>query len=171
MKSAFFAIAFVAAAFASTTFAQAPAADAAKKAEIKKMVEAMTPPDLVKSIIDPTLETMKQAMPPGQEEFYKSFSAEYVKNFDADKFKTLVFEASYPIYDKNLSMDDIKELTKFYQSPLGRKMVGLTPELQKAAMLAGMKFGNDVAQKSIAEVQRKMTAAKNAAKTAEPAKN
>ena len=64
-----------------------------------------------------------------------------------------------PLYANNYTLAEIKELTAFYESPVGRKMMTLTPKLAAEGMAIGQrvmaprlgKLMQDVAQ----EVQKK----------------
>jgi hypothetical protein len=42
-----------------------------------------------------------------------------------------------PLYAKYLSKDDVRELTGFYRSPIGRKLVAITPELSAESSKMG----------------------------------
>lgn len=42
----------------------------------------------------------------------------------------------YPIYHKYLTFEEIKELINFYKTPLGRKLVAVTPKLAKESINA-----------------------------------
>ncbi|RZA28483.1 MAG: DUF2059 domain-containing protein [Lysobacteraceae bacterium] len=44
-----------------------------------------------------------------------------------------------PLYANNYTVAEIKELTAFYQSPVGRKMMTLTPKLAAEGMAAGQR--------------------------------
>ncbi|MFH1132152.1 MAG: DUF2059 domain-containing protein, partial [Pseudomonadota bacterium] len=58
-----------------------------------------------------------------------------------------------PIYDQHLSHADIKGLIQFYQSPLGKKFVSVQPQILNGTMKAGQKWGMQLGQKIIKEVQ------------------
>jgi hypothetical protein len=46
-----------------------------------------------------------------------------------------------PIYSKYYSHDEIKQLIKFYETPLGKKVIRITPELAAETMKAGQEWG------------------------------
>jgi len=48
-----------------------------------------------------------------------------------------------PVYDKYYTHDDIKQLIKFYQSPLGRKMVDTSPFIMNETMAIGQRWGQE----------------------------
>ena len=47
----------------------------------------------------------------------------------------------YPIYHKYLTLEEIKGLIRFYQTPLGRKTISVMPRVTQEAMIAGQAWG------------------------------
>ena len=45
-----------------------------------------------------------------------------------------------PLYTQNYSVAELKELTAFYRTPLGRKMLALTPRLSAESMAIGQRI-------------------------------
>ncbi|MCC2954541.1 DUF2059 domain-containing protein [Massilia sp. IC2-477] len=45
-----------------------------------------------------------------------------------------------PLYANNYTVDEIKQLTTFYKSPVGRKMMTLTPKLSAEGMAIGQRI-------------------------------
>lgn len=45
-----------------------------------------------------------------------------------------------PLYANNYTVDEIKQLTTFYKSPVGRKMMTLTPRLSAEGMAIGQRI-------------------------------
>lgn len=105
----------------------------------------------------------------GTEESYKAVTTQYLDMFknnfpdvDVDFWKELengvlkvsieeLTELIAPIYVKYLSLDDLKELIKFYQSDIGKKLTKVTPlitvESMKIGEEWGRKLGEDIAKK------------------------
>lgn len=52
-----------------------------------------------------------------------------------------LIEITIPSYDKHLTHDEIKELIKFYESPIGKKLIEKQPMIMQDAMVAGQKWG------------------------------
>jgi len=51
-----------------------------------------------------------------------------------------MIDAMVPLYAENYTVAEIKQLTAFYQSPVGRKMMALTPRLTSEGMMAGQRI-------------------------------
>jgi len=51
-----------------------------------------------------------------------------------------------PVYDKYYTHDEIKQFIKFYESPLGKKMVQTTPLIMNETMIIGQRWGEKLGQ-------------------------
>jgi hypothetical protein len=89
--------------------------------------------------------SMKKAMPNVPEKFWGDF----MKEVHTDELINLIV----PIYDRNLTHDDVKQLIKFYESPTGKKFVAVLPKISQESMVVGEKWGRDLAQRVIHKLQ------------------
>lgn len=80
--------------------------------------------------------------------------AEVVKRFTARKAE-LVDEIA-AIYADKLSADDLREITKFYQSGAGRRMVEVLPEITRRAAAVGQAWGQRIGAEIAAETRREL---------------
>jgi len=60
--------------------------------------------------------------------------------------------ACIPIYDKYYTHDEIKQLITFYESPLGRRLVEVTPLLTQETMAVGQEWGEKLGQEIVNEL-------------------
>jgi hypothetical protein len=60
--------------------------------------------------------------------------------------------ACIPAYNKFYTHDEIKQLIKFYESPLGRKMVEVAPLLAQETMAISQKWGEKLGQEIVNEL-------------------
>jgi hypothetical protein len=60
--------------------------------------------------------------------------------------------ACVPLYSKYYTHDEIKQLIKFYESPLGQRMVEVTPLLSQETMAIGQKWGEKIGQDIVNEL-------------------
>jgi hypothetical protein len=68
---------------------------------------------------------------------------------DLNEFITMMV----PLYDKYYTHEDIKGLIAFYESPLGQKMVQVSPEMNAESMALGQAWGTKLAEEIIADMQ------------------
>jgi hypothetical protein len=57
-----------------------------------------------------------------------------------------------PAYNKYYTHDEIKQLIAFYESPLGKKVVEVTPLLTQETMTIGQKWGEKLGQDIVDEL-------------------
>ena len=57
-----------------------------------------------------------------------------------------------PIYDKYLSKDDVEGLAEFYQTPLGKKLNSVLPQLTVEIQTAAMNMGQELGRHAMLEV-------------------
>jgi hypothetical protein len=50
-----------------------------------------------------------------------------------------------PVYDRHFSHDDIKKLIQFYESPIGKKLLDLTPLIAQESYRIGEEWGQKLA--------------------------
>ena len=128
---------------------QAPSAHsedrAAKRDEIRKLIEltgaANISADALRKIIDP----LRAGFPQVPEEFWNTF----IKEVHSDELIDLVV----PIYDKYYTRDEIQDLTRFYQSPIGQKTIKVLPKLSAEAIDAGQEWGKMVADRAMRKLR------------------
>jgi hypothetical protein len=69
----------------------------------------------------------------------------FSQKFSAGFPPTAVNDATVAIYAKHFSMDDIQLLTKFYESPVGQRIVKEMPDVDQQMRVAGMQIENTAA--------------------------
>ncbi len=62
------------------------------------------------------------------------------------KVDAFVMEMLVPIYDKHLTHADIKELIAFYETPVGRKLLAVMPQMHRESRTAGEIWGREFAR-------------------------
>jgi hypothetical protein len=129
-------------------FGRASAADTdVKRSEIRKLIELTGAAKVSASALKQIIAPMRQAFPQVPEGFWNEFLSEV----RADELVDLIV----PIYDKYYTRDDIQELTRFYQSPVGQKTVKVLPQLSAEAIDAGQTWGREVADRAMKKLQQK----------------
>lgn len=152
-----------AAAFAVPSFASAaPGADPQATAAVKAMFDAIdmhetlsasfaemqkTMPAMMRQQIaamiqaDPQLnEAQKKEAMARMERLLPGMIGAMAKTFsDPTLIDAMIVEMT-PLYTNNYTVDEIRQLTAFYQTPLGRKMMTLTPRLSSESMAVGQRI-------------------------------
>jgi len=110
-----------------------PAVSPQKAAAIRQLLEASGGAAVGMQVMDMLLESFKQTFPGVPADFWTEFRAEV-------RAEDLV-ELIVPIYDRHLTESEIRELTAFYESPIGKKLVQVQPLIAKESMEAGQAWG------------------------------
>jgi len=114
-----------------------------KRDDIIKLLDMTGTKSQFTQMIDLMLADM-QSTTPAPDEFWTKFKA----GLKAESF----IEMLIPIYDKYLSHDDIKKMIQFYESPVGKKLVSITPQLTQDSYSVGEKWGQKLAADIIKEL-------------------
>lgn len=81
----------------------------------------------------------------------EAFWNDFLKEFNSDVLINMII----PIYDKYYTESDIKELTEFYQSPLGKKMITTMPQIVEESMQVGQVWGKEMGEKIFTNLKEK----------------
>ncbi len=73
------------------------------------------------------------------------FMDTFSQKFSAGLPPTAVNDAIVAVYAKHFSLDDIQALTKFYDSPIGQRLVKEMPEVNQQMAIAGQQIENTAA--------------------------
>jgi hypothetical protein len=71
-------------------------------------------------------------------------------------------EMLIPIYDRHFSAEDIEALIAFYESPVGQRYIEKQGTVQQEAMIAGQRWGEQMAEVVLERLESQKQAAKEA---------
>lgn len=129
---------------------------AAKSKAIEELLYVMRADSLMKREMDQLIGQMSKILAseyPDSKE-HKEFINELKSKINVKEILQLLV----PIYDKYYTYDDIEQLIKFYKSPIGQKMLSITPDVASESIQIGIKY----VEKSMREVDSyKKTASKS----------
>jgi hypothetical protein len=132
----------------------ATAIDPAKDAAIRKLFEVQGTKDTMKQVIgsmsDAVRPLLESSLPQG--EYRAQLLDLFFQKFQAKMNVDQLLELAIPIYDKHFSLEDIEGLTKFYQTPLGKKTISVLPQVLIETQAAGRKYGEEAGRQAMMEV-------------------
>ena len=117
----------------------------AKRAEIRKLIELTGAANVSTDVLRQVIAPLRASFPQVPEEFWDNF----MKEVRPDDLIDLIV----PIYDRYYTRDDIRDLTTFYQSPVGQKTIKVLPKLSAEAINAGQEWGRNVADRAIRKLK------------------
>ncbi len=94
------------------------------------------------------------SLAPGRAGEIRELMAEMVKRFSSRKGELI--EQIAIIYAERMTVDDMRGVTAFYQSEVGRRMVAAQPEIMRQSMLAGQIWGQRIGAEIDAEMRREL---------------
>jgi hypothetical protein len=134
--------------------ASKPAIDPAKEKDIRRLLEVAGTKERMLTVIDGMEKSIKplmeRSLPAGdyRDKLIDAFFAKFHSKLNLQQ----LLDLAVPLYDQNFSHEEIKGLIAFYESPLGRKTVSVTPEMMNEMMTRGQKLGEEVGRTSMLEV-------------------
>jgi uncharacterized protein len=123
---------------------QTPAPDALAAA--RELVTTMKAGDMLKSLMPIILQQLKPVIVQGRPQVERDFDAIMPTLMEAmttktDEFNDLVAD----IYARNFSAAEIRQVTAFYHSPVGQKLLEKMPAISQESMMIGQKWGQAIA--------------------------
>lgn len=137
-----------AALFIRLPHAAAQSQDSAYKQALQEMLSASGALESVKVMIPQVIAMTKPTQPGIPDSFWADLEKELQTEF-VDR----MVELYVPIYQKHLTLDDLREINRFYQSPVGRKLAQATPAMTVEGAQMGQKLGMEMAQEIVEKVQ------------------
>ena len=121
----------------------------AKRQDILKMIEVTEMRAQMTQMFDLMFTSMLESMGPGVSDNLKTAIKSKFQSSVDDLINSVV-----PVYDKHLTHDDIKQIVRFYESSVGKKMIKVTPLITQEAFAIGEKWGQNLAQDIVAELMK-----------------
>jgi hypothetical protein len=147
---------------ATSTDASAPV-DPAKVIEIRKLLELTGTVKITKQVMDQMITGFRSQNNSVSSEFWDRFE----KEMDIDGLVNKMI----PIYAKYYTLDDLKTVNTFYQTPTGQRVLAATPQIMQESMGIGREWGQQVVSKLLAELkeEKEKARAEKAADSTAPA--
>jgi hypothetical protein len=115
--------------------------------DVTQLFEVMDTKSTGLQTFDAIMTQMLQMFPTVPSDFLNSFR----ENLD---FGSLV-EAFIPIYAKYYTHNEVMQLIEFYQSPIGRKSVEVTPAIAQESMSVSMEWAMRISEQMIEAMTEK----------------
>ena len=92
---------------------------------------------------------LKQQLPQAPDEFWKELDASMNGMYDK------MIKAVIPVYKKYLTLDDLKEIIKFYETPVGKKLSEMNPKATAEILPIAQQIGMQTMQELMQKAQEK----------------
>jgi len=104
---------------------------------IKRMYEVMGTDSTFKKIINQSISMYKAKYP--KEKSWNDVETE-LNNTSLDEMINMLS----PVYKKYLTLSDIEEITRFYETPVGKKYIKSMPAITEESMKIGQQLGKEI---------------------------
>jgi hypothetical protein len=147
-------IVFTLALMCASAFAQSvETASVTKREKIVALIKMTGTPDVMVNAIREQIHVAKKTLPlpPKAQD---DFETEFLNEIKVDDLINLVV----PAYDKYYTEAEIDQLTVFYKSPLGQKMLASLPMMMQETRQAGGELGRQIGVRVGQEIDTKLKA-------------
>ena len=117
-----------------------------KRKEIEKMLRLTGMEKLTTQIMDQMIGTLKKQFPDTSQDFWNRFQ----RKLDPRE----LIEKIIPVYNKYYTMEDLKAINAFYESPAGKKVLATMPQVMQESMQIGQAWGERIGKEAAAEAQQ-----------------
>jgi hypothetical protein len=138
------------AASAPAETAPAPEIAPEKKAEIEKMLKLSGTEKLMAQVMNQMLDSMKKS--------YTKLPPEYWQKLQQEMDLHSLVELCVPVYDKYYTLDDLKAVNAFYESPAGQKVLASRSQIAAECMKIGQGWGGKIGMKIMEEIKQEKAA-------------
>lgn len=119
-----------------------------KRAEIEKMLRLTGMEKLMDQMMTQMISAYKVQMKQVPEAFWTKFR----QKIDTGE----LLEKLIPLYDKYYSVEDLKAVNAFYESPVGQKILATLPEITQESMKIGLEWGEKIGKQATEEAVQEM---------------
>lgn len=124
-------------------------AEPAKTESVQKLMNISGAGELGEMMMSQLMPALKQSIPDASDEFWQDVTAE----MDFDQLIASII----PVYQQQLTENDIQAILQFYTTPAGKKLISSQPVIMQQSMQIGQQWGQSVFMK----VMEKHQALKN----------
>lgn len=133
-----------------------PPIDPEKEADIRKLLELTGTKALFNQTIGNIMSLMQKSLmqanpddPKGQ--MFANLIAQQLRGDMTGQYEALL-ERLIPLYDKYYTKEDIENIIQFYGSPLGQKLLKVSPDISRESQTIGYQWGSKIGRDAVAKV-------------------
>ncbi len=116
-----------------------------KRQDIKKLVDLQNSKEMGIQVMKTMLDSFRSSGVDIPDDFIEEFLDEVL-------FSELL-DQLIPIYEKHLTHQEVKELIKFFESPVGKMLIQKQPLITQESMVVGMEWGRKVSLKVLQKLR------------------
>jgi hypothetical protein len=117
-----------------------------KRVEIEKMLRLTGMEKLMGQMKSQIISALRKEIPDASEIFWTKFE----QKMDVNE----LIEKLMPIYDKYYTLEDLKAVNAFYESPAGQRLLVVAPMAMQDAMKIGQEWGEKLGKEAATEAEQ-----------------
>ena len=118
---------------------------AEKRQEVEKMLRLTGMEKLVTQMKSQMIAGFQKELPDVPQDYWDRFE----KKLDMHE----LIEKIIPVYDKYYTLEDLKAVNAFYESPAGKKILSTLPQVMQESMKIGQEWGAKIGKQAAAEAE------------------
>lgn len=118
-----------------------------KRKEIEKLLQLTGAEKLAFQVKTQMISALKAEMAEVPESFWEKVQ----KKMDTRELQ----EKIIPIYDKYYTIEDLKAINAFYETPVGQKVLSTLPQIMQESIKIGQEWGKQAAEAAAKELEKK----------------
>jgi len=119
-----------------------------KRAQIEKLLQLTGTERLMGQMENQLIASFRAQMPQVPEAFWTKFQ----QKMNTREMLDLII----PVYDKYYTLDDLKAVNAFYQTPVGQKVLSTLPQVMQETMKIGQEWGEKKGEEAAREAELEM---------------
>ena len=119
-----------------------------KRAQIEKLLQLTGTERLMGQMENQLIASFRAQMPQVPEAFWTKFQ----QKMNTREMLDLII----PVYDKYYTLDDLKAVNAFYQTPVGQKVLSTLPQVMQETMKIGQEWGEKKGEEAAREAEQEM---------------
>ncbi|WP_019613903.1 DUF2059 domain-containing protein [Psychromonas ossibalaenae] len=112
---------------------------------VKTLMHASGPDSLGMQMLNRMIPSLKKMLPQAPDSFW----TDAVSEIDVDEVENRII----PVYQKYLTEEDIQAINAFYNTPAGKKIIKIQPNIVRESYAIGQEWGKKTAQKILLKYQ------------------
>ncbi|MEI6178615.1 MAG: DUF2059 domain-containing protein [Verrucomicrobiota bacterium] len=117
-----------------------------KRQEVEKMLQLTGMEKLFVQMKTQMLSGLKSKLTSVPDSFWEKFQ----EKMDTHE----LVEKIIPLYDKYYTLEDLKAINAFYESPVGKKILTTLPQIMQESMKIGQEWGEKIGRQAVEEAQK-----------------
>lgn len=126
-------------------------AGGSKRDDLRRLLEVTGTAKIGEQIWSQMFQTIRRSAPKVPEAEWALINQEFSAEFASGKFSEMIIT----IYEPHFTQEEVRELIAFYESPIGKKVISVMPQIVQEALAAGQDRGKEILRRVHEKLRQK----------------